>query len=71
MSHNASVAALNGLAIPRTKRHECVDRIVAKNHMQMETKYFRLSAEVALGSRFDDCRCAGSEDERNTGCTIW
>jgi hypothetical protein len=26
----------------------------AENHMQVETKYLHLRAEVALGSRFDD-----------------
>ena len=42
------------LAIPRAERHECVDKGVAENQMQMETKFLRLSVEVALGSRFDD-----------------
>jgi len=31
-----------------------VDKGVAENQMQMETKFLRLSVEVALGSRFDD-----------------
>jgi hypothetical protein len=42
------------LAIPRAERHEWVDKGVAENCMQMETKYLRLRTEVALGSWFDD-----------------
>jgi hypothetical protein len=42
------------LAKPQPQRHECVDKGVAENRMQMETKCLRLRNEVALGSQFGD-----------------